>query len=436
MFRRVSRVLVAVSGGADSVACLLVLRRLQERFGFETMAAHFDHQLRPESKQDLEWVREHCNSLGVTCLTGEGDVAAAARERRSGIEATARAMRYQFLGFVAGKERCECVATGHTANDQAETVLQRVLRGSGVRGIRGMLPVATVPGAVSQTLVRPLLGISREQTAAICAEAGITPLADASNEDRSFLRNRIRHDVLPLLRDINPSVDRALVGLAASARESFAPVDRQAMSTQPSERIAIGSLFALASFRALPAEARTLVVEREAAYFSLPFEVNRERVRGIDAVLRAGRGRVLFGEVEVEVSSGMVRIGAPRPPRADVPPTLLNVPGITLAGGWRIQVATDALPEQPGAHLAAIDSEAISGVLRVRTLLPGDHITLRGHRRRVSDTLVNAKVPAWQRDQLLAITDGRGVVTLLGAPASVQPAPGADPWFVRATSPV
>ena len=140
LFRRVQKVAVAVSGGADSVAALLILRELREAFGFELLAVHFDHQLRPGSRDDLERVREICGGLGVEFVSGEGDVARASREARAGIEETARRMRYQFLAFVAGKEQAGCIATGHTRDDQVETVLMRFLRGSGVRGLRGMLP--------------------------------------------------------------------------------------------------------------------------------------------------------------------------------------------------------------------------------------------------------------------------------------------------------
>ena len=232
LFRRVNRVLVAVSGGPDSVAALLILRQLQPEFGFELIVSHFDHQLRPESGTDLAWVRDLCETLGVLCLTGEGDVRRAASEQGSSLEETARRMRYQFLAFVAGEKRAECIVTGHTADDQAETVLQHIIRGSGVRGIRGMLPSGPVPGASAQTLVRPLLCLRREDTVQVCRENRIEPLVDASNTDLSFSRNRVRAEILPALRDLNPSVSAALVRLAKSAREAFVPIDRQAQSMQ------------------------------------------------------------------------------------------------------------------------------------------------------------------------------------------------------------
>src|SRR3712207_1178044 len=115
LFRRSRLVMVAVSGGPDSVACLLVLRELGKRLGFELLVAHFDHQLRAESRTDLEWVRDLASRLDVPFLSGEGDVAGVARQQKASVEDTARRMRYQFLGFVAAEKRADAIATGHTA---------------------------------------------------------------------------------------------------------------------------------------------------------------------------------------------------------------------------------------------------------------------------------------------------------------------------------
>ncbi len=300
MFRRVSKVLAAVSGGADSVACLLVLLGLRERFGFEVEAVHFDHKLRPESAADMDAVRKLCANLDVECVTGEGDVAAVAAKQRQGIEETARMMRYQFLAFAAGKEGADCIATGHTADDQAETILMRIARGSGVRGIRGMLPVAGVPGAPERRLVRPLLGVARADTEAICAEFGITPIVDPSNADLSYTRNRVRGTVLEQLRELNPSVEDALRGLAESAREAFSLIEKRSFEVQPRERGPVGAIFALGPFRELPSEALTLVIEREAAFYHLKPDVNRTRVANLRAVLAKGTGTVHFGDTVVE----------------------------------------------------------------------------------------------------------------------------------------
>lgn len=415
MFRRVAKVLVAVSGGADSVATLLVMLGLRQPFRFEVAAVHFDHKLRTESADEMDAVRALCKELGVECVTGEGDVAAVAAKQRRGVEETARMMRYQFMAFVAEKEHADCVATGHTADDQAETVLMRIVRGSGVRGIRGMLPVASVPGAGERRLVRPLLVATRRDTEAICAEFGITPVVDPSNADPAFTRSRVRGEVLATLRSLNPSVGDALRGLASSAREAFEFVEKRSFEVQPRERGPIGALFALAPFRGLPSEALTLVIEREAMFYHLQPGINRTRIENLRAVLARGAGGVAFGDTVVEVSCGQVRVGPRLEPVEAFPGAVLNVPGSTRAGPWRVDVLTGPVESTPASPVLPVGAGAARGALRVRQLQPGDRIRWHGMTRKVSDLLVNEKVPAWERPGIVALADSARVLGLFTA---------------------
>jgi tRNA(Ile)-lysidine synthase len=429
MFRRVSKVLVAVSGGADSTACLLILRELGAELGFGVTACHFDHQLREDSKADMERVREMCSALGVECVTGEGDVRGVAAQMRRGIEDMAREMRYQFLAFVAGKEGADCIATGHTADDQAETVLMRIVRGSGIRGVRGMLPMAEVPGSEAQQLIRPLLETSRAATEAICAEFGIEPLADASNDDLQFTRNRVRHETLPALAALNPSVRDALIGLAESAREAFAPIERRSFEVQPTERGPVGAVFEAARFDGVPTEALGLVIEREAAFFHLAPEANRTRLANLREVLKSGAGTVAFGDTELEVSCGWARVGPALERVESVPATILNVPGVTAAGRWRVEVRTDPLETTEAAPVAGFDFEAVSGALRIRSLEPGDRLRWNGMERKVSDLLINEKVPAWERIGMVAVADSAGLVALFGRRTFVRDGGEPSLWL-------
>jgi len=431
LFRRTRRLLVAVSGGPDSLACLLVLMELREQFGLDLTVAHFDHQLRADSRDDLEFVRDACERLGVPFLSGEGDVRAAARKQRRSLEDAARAMRYQFLAFVAAEKRLDAVVTGHTADDQAETVLMRILRGTGVRGVRGMLPSSPIPGSPAQTLLRPLLVLSREETCAVCESAGIEPRDDRSNADLRLLRNRVRHEVLPVLRAVNPSVDAALRGLAVSAREIFVASEREAMSLQPSSRGPIGVIFDLARFRAPGNESLGLVVEREAAFFHAEVDVNRTRLENLRAVLWRGVGSVRFGGAVVEASAGQVRVGPPLT-AANYDGRVLEVPGVTLAGPWRVEVTTSEPAPMAGAVIAAIDSDAMRGALRARRPAPGDRMHYHGIVRKVADVLANAKVPSWDRQDTLVVADAKQVhVAVAGETVFTADRAGTDCWYLR-----
>jgi len=434
LFRGAKRVLVAVSGGPDSIACLLILLGLRERFGFDVTVCHFDHKLRPDSAADLEFVRELCAKLDVSCKTGEGDVRAVATETKAGIEETARQMRYQFLAFMAENAGADRIVTGHTLDDQAETVLMRITRGSGVRGIRGMLPAGEVPGASAQRLIRPLLVVRREETAAICAEAGIVPLSDPSNDDRSFRRNLIRHETLPALRLVNPLIEDALLRLAASAREAFARTEKESFTAQPVAPLPIGVIFRTEVLAGLETEALSLVIEREAGFFSLRPEVNRTRLTNLRAALARGAGEVAFGDVLVELSCGSTRIGPRLETVVPFESKVLNVPGATAAGGWRVEVATSPIPAAPGAALVVVDTSRQKGALRVRMLQPGDRMHYRGMVRKVSDVLINAKVPAWERRELIAIADSGGVLAIVGASVDLRgKVAEEDALWVRAT---
>ena len=434
LFRRRDAVMVAVSGGPDSLACLLILMQLRERFGFTLEAAHFDHQLTDGSEPTLAFVRAFCEARAVECYTGEGDVRAMARQQRMGIEEAARVMRYQFLGFVAAQKRIGAIATGHTADDQAETVLMRVLRGTGVRGLRGMLPEAPVPASPAQRLLRPLLCLSREETQAFCTAAGVTPLSDASNADTAILRNRLRIETIPALAAINPSVKDALTGLAARARDLFGDVERASFAVQPLARTPVGAVFARPPRAGLQAEALILVVEREASFFSRKPELNRTRVRDLQRVLKSGSGFVAFGEIVVEASSGKVRIGPPLEP-GGFEGRVLDVPGATLVGQWRVDIATRPFSAGAGASLASLDGTTLRGALRARPLQPGDRMRYHRIERKVSDVLANAKLPAWERAGALAIADAASVRAVFTAGGTFEEdiGPEGDPWFIRVT---
>ncbi len=414
MFRRVSRVLVAVSGGPDSVACLETLLRLRERFGFSVAVAHFDHQLREDSGSDLEWVRALARERGLECLTGEGPVAEVARKQGRGIEETARMMRYQFLAFAAEQEGADCLATGHTADDQAETILMHIARGSGVRGMRGMLPVAGIPGAPERRLARPLLAVSRAETVAICDELRITPRLDTTNAQMTTTRNRVRAQTLAALRELNPNVSDALRGLGQSAREAFEFVEKRSFEVQPRERGPVGAIFETRQLASLPGEALTLVIEREASFYSLEPVVNRTLVENARQMLSKGRGSVRFGNVEVEASVGLTRVGPRLEDVEPIPATVLNVPGPSRVGPWRVDVLTSPPQSDPAAPSCGITGD-YSGALRARLLAAGDRIVLRGHHRKVQDLLINEKVPSWERMGMVAITDSSGVLALFGA---------------------
>lgn len=218
-------ILVAVSGGADSVALLRSLIALKRGGAGRICAAHLNHQLRgPQSDADETFVVELCRRLGVPCEVSRLEAGQLAAGAHDGLEAAARQLRYAFFRQAALRLGARYVVTGHTADDQAETILHRILRGTGIAGLAGMARFRPLgPGCA---LARPLLGVRRAELVGYLAALQQPYRSDQSNEDRRFTRNRIRHDLLPRLRrDFNPSVVDALLRLGAMADEVYQLVE-------------------------------------------------------------------------------------------------------------------------------------------------------------------------------------------------------------------
>ncbi|MDT4952355.1 MAG: tRNA(Ile)-lysidine synthase [Acidobacteriota bacterium] len=226
------RVVVAVSGGADSAALLLALDELLKtgRLGLRLRVAHLDHGLRGEAgEEDAHWVEALAKELGVEVEVGRADV----RERVAGtgdnLEQAARRARYEFLAEVAAKCGARVVLTGHTMDDQAETVLLRLMRGSGAEGLGGIEPVRALVAEGEVQLARPLVGWARRAlTEEYCRERGVEFRVDAMNEDERFSRVRVRRQLLPLLESFNPRVVESLSRTAELLREDAAVLNAAA----------------------------------------------------------------------------------------------------------------------------------------------------------------------------------------------------------------
>jgi len=225
-------VVLAVSGGADSVALLRATRAAKQRSGGQgrLFVAHFNHGLRPEAAAaDEVWLTELCRSLDVSLEIGRRDVTALAAEQGDGLEAAARAARYGFLRDTAERLGARLVAVAHTADDQVETVLHRLVRGTGMAGLAGMPRVRPLSPTV--TLIRPLLSVRRADVLRYLDSIGQGHRTDTSNADPRFTRNRLRRDLLPTLRlEYNTDVDQALLRLAAQADEMQQLIAKLALS--------------------------------------------------------------------------------------------------------------------------------------------------------------------------------------------------------------
>ena len=217
--------LLAVSGGADSVALTRAMRALKTRGDGRLCVAHFNHHLRgDESAADEALVVDLCRQIGLPCHVGRAQPGLLVAKTGDGLEAVARSARYEFLQQTAARLGARYVVTAHTADDQAETILHRIIRGTGLAGLGGMDRARTLGPAA--TLIRPLLGVYRADLVAYLEDLGQSYRCDSSNQDTRLTRNRIRHELLPLLaRQFNPGVADALLRLGRLAGDVQAVIE-------------------------------------------------------------------------------------------------------------------------------------------------------------------------------------------------------------------
>ncbi len=219
-------VLCAVSGGRDSMAMLHLLSVLAAEGDFQVTAAHFNHKLRPTADRDEAFVRDWCRERSIPLTCGAGDVREFAARERLSIEDAARRLRYAFLETAARDMGAGCIATAHHREDNAETVLLHLLRGTGLQGLGGIAPVRG-------KIVRPLLEVSRADIDAYVKRNGVPCVEDESNRDTRYTRNRLRLEVLPLLEEMAPGASERIAAAAALLREENGHMQREAENLLP-----------------------------------------------------------------------------------------------------------------------------------------------------------------------------------------------------------
>jgi len=276
------RVAVAVSGGADSVALLRFLLELRRELGVVLSVAHFHHGIRgAEADADQQFVKELAGQFGLELHTGAADVPAYAREHKAGLETAARELRHQWFLQLVGEGKADKIATAHTLDDQAETVLMRILRGTGARGLAGIFPVQE-----KKHLVRPLLAVTRREIEAYLTAIGQPWREDSTNQDLAHTRNRIRHELLPLMeRDFNPAIRHTLADLAEVARGE-AEYWRQEASSLLTRLVREGK--PSRSGRAASQQASQTLALDLAAFRALPLALQRQVFHGVAEQLAIG----------------------------------------------------------------------------------------------------------------------------------------------------
>ncbi len=431
-------VLLAVSGGGDSTAMVLILHQLAAAHGWRLTVSHFDHQLRGReaSAADLQFVSELARSLGLPFVSGAGDVARRARSKGESVEQAARILRYRYLSLQARASGATIVASGHTLDDQAETVMLHLIRGSGLDGLAGMRPRSPWPLGRGPELGRPLLGLRRADTQRYCRELGIEPRDDATNELLLAARNRVRHEVLPVMRRMNPRVYEALARLAEVAFDDAAALDAQAAEAfrASSQRRKGGVSLNLAALRDLRPAIRSRVLRLAlSSVLGSDLDIEAAHVKAVARLVesRPGQASLVHGVVAVRDSRSLSLVRGSPAVAAEIPETPLAVPGVTEAGGWRFEAE---VVDSPGsAHRRTplevhLDANAVSGGLWVRSRRRGDRLRPAGlgGTKKLQDIMVDAKVGRGERDGVPVVASDWGIAWVAGLCTDERAVPGGE----------
>ncbi len=409
------------------MALLLILARLAAELDIQVTVAHFDHMLRSpqEARDDEAAVRGLAVGLDLSFVTGSGDVAARARQRRESVEEAARHLRFDFLGREARRMKANVVAVGHTRDDRAETVLLHLLRGSGPDGLIGLRPRSPWPLGRGPSLARPLLESSRAETLRYCRQTGLTVREDPTNLLLQATRNRLRHEVVPVLRRLNPRLDEALSRLGEATADAVDYIEAAADTEWQSQAsLEDGEVvFPRRAFASLPPALRARLLRRAVDRLAgVPAGLEAVHVAAVEEVLAKRRGSVSLPHgMTALVAMRDVRIGRSSDmPSPTIMETCLAVPGRTELPGWSaVAEIVRPPPSQPrprNRFEAWLDADAVGPQIVVRSRRPGDRVRPLGlgGEKKLQDLLVDARVPREDRDTIPIVCAPWGIAWVVG----------------------
>ena len=392
-------VVCAVSGGADSVALLFALYLLQQKLEFHLSAAHFNHHLRAEeSDRDEAFVRALCDRYDIPLYVGSASVTAG----KKGLEAAAREARYGFFNTLPGK-----IATAHTADDNAETVLMHLVRGTGLKGLGGITPG-------TEKLIRPMLTVTRQDVLDFLEEYCLRYVTDSSNHTDDFLRNRIRHHVMPLLAAENPRLAENLTEMALSLRQDEACLQQAADAA---------STLDVPALRSMAPAIRNRVLEKFLKENAVK-EPEHRHLALVEALIFSQKPSAraqLPGGVTIERCYDTLRVM----PEGELEAVQLQCPGETILTDLGLKIT--CMPASQICNTDTVFTVCVHGEVQVRSRQTGDTIRLAGGSKTLKKLFIDRKIPASQRHRVLVLADEQGVLAVYGIGANQTRIPSQLP---------
>jgi tRNA(Ile)-lysidine synthase len=433
-----TRLIVAVSGGQDSLALLYALHNLSSDFGIELHGAHLNHSLRGEiSDADAAFVEQTLRSLDIPFSVEKTDVSAFRESQKLSLEEAARRLRYNFLARVSKRQSADFVALGHTSDDQAETVLLHLIRGSGLAGLQGMDYQSHAEfSGVSMKLLRPLLGVSRLETAEYCRSLALQPRPDESNLSVDFSRNRVRLEILPQMEFINPAVKESLVRLSHSVARDYSFLESQIDKVMDSAITVQNSVVEIdrATFADLDSSLKHHLIRRAVLLAKRDLiDLTQYHIEEMVRLMSGQPGKLLHlpSGLQFLVSYDRAFISlndqAPCPLPALTGRTIIQVPGETSVGHWSVKtriVEPQDQVNQSGPDVYFADSRliytaqlaAFEGELVVRAREAGDRFQPLGMSgtKKLQDFMVDSKIPRHWRDRVPLVVSPKGIAWVVG----------------------
>lgn len=428
--------IIGVSGGPDSLALLHALATHHSPLS-TLVAAHLNHNLRPSAANDARFVAATAKRWKVKAIIGDTDVAALAKEQNLSIEEAGRKARYAFLAQVARKENATAVLVAHNADDQVETILMHILRGSGLAGLRGMPLIGPLPGSPDLLLVRPFLTIERATIEAYCRAWQLEPLQDETNQDTTFFRNRLRHELLPLLAEYSPQIKqrlRQLSAVVAADYQLLEEITERAWSETVLDQGETWVQFDRQKWADQPLSTRRSLLRRAFSHCrpqarDVDFEAI-EQARQVAEKGETGAQSALPAGVVLRIDYQRLTVTAdPHSLPSDIPqlpgdePIPLPVPGeVKLPGDWLLTAEPISTPDLAAIYQNRDPWQAFISLPDGETLLirprqPGERfqpLGMDGHTAAVKEVMVNRKIPAAARPRWPIVTTHSHLVWLAG----------------------
>lgn len=420
------KVLVSVSGGPDSICLLNLLYNLQPRLGCELAVFHLNHKLRKAAAQEQIFVQKVCKRLGLPCFTKGFAIRKYAEKNNLNIEAAASQIRYQLLSSLAKKLSCQKIALGHTADDQAETVLMKLIRGSGITGLGGIFPVKQAEESGQSKIIRPLIEISHQEVLAYLKSQHLSYCLDISNLDQRYFRNRVRLQLLPQLEKYNPRIRKSLVQISFFCQKLEEYFQQETLKIFPALAKCLPGKIIIDFNKLLCYNyvTQTYIIKKALGLLKPKSEINFAHISSILNLTQSGKQIQLPDNLIVQRLYDKLVLNYEKKKSLKIPTAGLKIPGVTFIPELNLKITVTIRKSkifnksliQRDKRKIFLDQDKIKSPLFIRLRKKGDRFSpFGGHgSRKLKDFFINEKIPRPERERIPLLIGNDKIIWVIG----------------------